>query len=143
MVSATVVRMLVAESLRHQCFHGLPYQLFALIAEHFLHLRIDEQDAASGVADHDRLGAVQRPRYRPSITTRCASASLRTLMSRMAAVTRIPSLLQRAQHDLDRKLLAVRTGPAARSQYRLLREQLQRQCAGPVGDQPFRKTLEE
>ena len=39
--------------------------------------------------------ASRRPRYRPSTWARCCSASLRTLMSRIAAVTRIPSALSR------------------------------------------------
>ena len=37
--------------------------------------------------------ASRRPRYLPSICARCFSASLRVVMSRMAAVTRIPSAL--------------------------------------------------
>ena len=48
----------------------------------------------------------------PSICARCFSAVLRTLMSRIAAVTSMPSALsERAQHDLDRKLAAVLAPP--------------------------------
>ena len=37
--------------------------------------------------------ASSSPRYRPSICARCFSAALRTLMSRIAAVTSVPSAL--------------------------------------------------
>ena len=47
------------------------------------------------VDDHHRIRAASsRPRYLPSICARFSSASLRTVMSRIAAVTRIPSSLR-------------------------------------------------
>ena len=83
-----------------------------------------------------------RPGYLPSRWARCFSAFLRTLMSRIAAVTRMPSAaLNRAQHDLDGELTFVLAPPRELdSRTHLLRQRLRRGSQA-IGDQPFREAF--
>ena len=71
-----------------------PIELVARIAELLLGLEVQQDDLA-GPVDHDH--GVRRSFEQPAVAAlhcaRCSSAALRTLMSRIAAVTRIPSAL--------------------------------------------------
>jgi hypothetical protein len=63
-------------------------------------------------------------------------------MSRIAAVTRIPSALSsRAQHDLDRKLASVLPPPGELDPRADLLRQGLSGGSGPVRDQPFREAF--
>ena len=71
-----------------------PDQLVAAVAELLLGLEVQQDDLA-GLVDHDhRVGSrLEQAAVAPPIWARCCSAALRTLMSRIAAVTRMPSAL--------------------------------------------------
>ncbi len=84
----------------------LAEQLIAVVAELLLGLDIEQDDLAR-LVDHDHR--VRRGLEQAAVAAldwaRSASAALRTLMSRMAAVTRMPSATaERGQHELDREL---------------------------------------
>ena len=86
--------------------------------------------------------ASSSPRYRPSICARCFSASLRTLMSRIAAVTRIPSALSSglSMISMGNSLPSLRRPDELDPGTDLLRQRFGR-GARAVRDQPFREAL--
>src|SRR5208282_753203 len=86
--------------------------------------------------------ASSSPRYLPSIWARCVSAPLRTLMSRIAAVTRMPSGLSSGLSiNLDGKLAAILAPPDQLNPGADLLRQSLRRASGAVGDDPFREAF--
>ncbi len=133
-----------AKRLGDDVLHLLPHQLIAPVSELLPPPgRSAARSARPAFTTTIASGAASsRPRYRPSIWARCLSASLRTLMSRMAAVTRIPSALSSGlsmisignsaavlappdELDSGTDLLCQRLGCASRA----------------VGDEPFREAF--
>ena len=86
--------------------------------------------------------ASSSPRYRPSICARCFSAALRTLMSRIAAVTRMPSALSSglSMISIGNSLPSLRRADQLDARADLLRQRVRR-GAQVVGDQPLGEAL--
>jgi hypothetical protein len=82
------------ETFRNDVFHHLSQKFVAAIPELFFGLHVQQHDL-SGLIHHDH--GVRRGFEQPAISAlhlrQMLSAALRTLMSRIAAVTRIPSAL--------------------------------------------------
>ena len=122
----------------------LAEQLVAAVAELLLGLHVQQHDLAGLVHHHHGV----RRRFEQAAVAALHLRQvllrplLRTLMSRIAAVTRMPvGALERAQHDLDRELAAVL---AERDELDAGADLLgQRVGRGPqvVGDQPLGEAL--
>ena len=84
----------LGEALRDDVADLLPDELVAAVAELLLGLQVEQDDLAGLVDDDHRVGGrLEQAAVAAFHLARCFSAAWRTLMSRMAAVTSVPSAL--------------------------------------------------
>jgi hypothetical protein len=82
------------EALGNDVLHLLPDQFIAAVSELFLRLNIQQDDLPALVHHHHRIRSrLQQPAVPALHLRQMLFRALRTLMSRIAAVTRIPSAL--------------------------------------------------
>ena len=93
-VRSTVGDQPFRKALGNDVLDFLAEQFVAAVSELFLRLDIQQNDLAALVHHHHGIRRrFQQPAISAPICARCFSAALRTLMSRMAAVTSVPSAL--------------------------------------------------
>ena len=133
------------ETLRNDVRHLLPEQLVAAVAELLLGLEVQQDDLAALVHHHHR---VRRRFQQPAV----AALHLRQMLFRGLAHADVADrrrhqrslrALQRAQHDLDRKLAAVLAPSGELDPGADLLRRLAFRESKVVRDQPFREALRD